>query len=286
MIYVINFADKRFAQQQHDNTLSAYEKGKADKVIEYHPEDIDEEFIKANPGVFSFMDRGYGLWIWKSYFILKTLNLMTEDDYLFYCDSGSYFVNDIHHLIRIMDEKHLTIMPFELPFLEMQWTKLETYKKIGITDFSRNQVLATFILIKKSKFSVDFFTEWKNYMCDLVCSSPEMQTDLPNFANFISHREDQAVFSLLVHKYGLEVFRDPSQLGDWPWLYKTDNRIILNIHPYANSPYPRILVSNRRVAAKKYRRSMLLKDFANAFGLFRVLYLLKHKLLKKIKYEK
>ena len=113
-----------------------------------------------------------------------------------------------------------------------------------------------------------------------------MQTDLPNFANFIAHREDQAVFSLLVHKYGLEVFRDPSQLGDWPWLYKTDDRIILNIHPYTTSPYPRIIVSNRRVAAKKYRRSMLLKDFANAFGLFRILYLLKHKLLKKIKYEK
>lgn len=282
MLYVINFADNRFLQQQHDNTESAYRKGKADKVIEYHPEDIDNDFISSNPGVFAFMDRGYGLWIWKSYFILKTLAMMDDDDYLFYCDSGSYFINDLHLLTDIMNERKIDIMPFELPLMEMQWTKREAYNKIGIEDFSNNQVLAGYIMIRKSAFTIKFFSEWRDFMTDLECSSPDMMTSTKNFANFIVHREDQAVFSLLVHKYGLEVFRDPSQFGEWPWLYKVNEQIIFHPKDHRNSPYPRILVSNRRTSAAHCRRTIFFKDMIDIFGLYKPIYDLKKKITQRI----
>jgi hypothetical protein len=278
MLYVINFADRGFAQQQHDNTMSAYKKGKADKVIEYHPDDIDKSFIEANPGVFKFMDRGYGLWIWKAYFITKTLERLSYGDYLFYCDSGSYFINDIHILIKIMEEKAIDLMPFELPLLEFQWTKREAYDKMGISDFSRNQVLAGYILLKKSQFTISFFKEWLTCMTDLQLSSPEMQTSTTNFENFITHREDQAVFSLLVHKHQLEVFRDPSQFGEWPWLYNTEDKIIFHPKNYSNSPYPRILVSNRRILARKFRRTMFFKDTIDSVGLYKPIYDIKKRI--------
>ena len=64
MIYVINFADKRFAQQQHDNTLSAYKKGKADKVIEYTLKILMKSSLKLILGSFHLwiedMDCGFG----------------------------------------------------------------------------------------------------------------------------------------------------------------------------------------------------------------------------------
>ena len=41
-LYVCNFADERYVCQQQLNTKSAYEKGKADKVLEFHEQDIIE----------------------------------------------------------------------------------------------------------------------------------------------------------------------------------------------------------------------------------------------------
>lgn len=42
MLCVCNFADDGYAAQQRLNTKSAYKKGKADKVFEYHPSDLIE----------------------------------------------------------------------------------------------------------------------------------------------------------------------------------------------------------------------------------------------------
>lgn len=72
MLVVINFADDKFKQQQIDNCETAITVGKADKVIGYRPEDIDEAFKESYKDIFSF-DRGYGLWIWKAYFRFSTV---------------------------------------------------------------------------------------------------------------------------------------------------------------------------------------------------------------------
>ena len=48
-LYVCNFADEGYKSQQQFNTKSAYDKGRADKVIEFHPEDLfDNGVIHAH----------------------------------------------------------------------------------------------------------------------------------------------------------------------------------------------------------------------------------------------
>ena len=94
MLCVCNFADEGYAVQQRLNTKTAYEKGKADKVFEYHPIDLTE-IKKRYPEHFK-IKRGYGLWFWKPFLILKAMEQMADGDYLFYCDSGAVFFEDIH----------------------------------------------------------------------------------------------------------------------------------------------------------------------------------------------
>jgi hypothetical protein len=54
MIVCINYADAKFQDSRSFNTKTAYEKGKADKVIEYSLKDIDDLFKEKNKSILSY----------------------------------------------------------------------------------------------------------------------------------------------------------------------------------------------------------------------------------------
>ncbi len=267
MIVAINFADEKYEPQRKYNTYTAYKKGKVDKVIEYKPSDIDKVFYQKNESILSYK-RGAGLWLWKPYFILKTLKNIREGEYLLYSDSGSFFINKINHLVLALEREGVDVMPFELPLLERQYTKMETFAKFGITDFSKNQFLASYILFKKSKRSISFVEEWLEALCDESILSPnKYNTNIIELNDFIAHREDQSIFSILCHKYKFQGFRDPSQFGIRPWEYRGTGRI-LNIRSYTNSNYPQILISNRNFGIHKYKYKEIIKMFLFRIGCY------------------
>lgn len=70
-LYVVNYADATFEHARRINSASAVKTGKADTVLEYSPEDI-QDFITAHPDIFKYK-RGFGLWAWKPYVIYDTL---------------------------------------------------------------------------------------------------------------------------------------------------------------------------------------------------------------------
>ena len=113
MKILFNFAHNYFLQSQKVNTQTAYEIGGFDKVYEFSMNDIDREFYNKNINILQ-MPRGAGFWCWKWYFAVKLLNdpEITEDDYIFYCDSGSEFVSSIDNLIEVFDKEKLSVMTF------------------------------------------------------------------------------------------------------------------------------------------------------------------------------
>jgi len=275
MLAALNFADDKFEFNRQYNSKTAIKIGQADIVLEYKPSDIDESFRTKNKNIFAY-NRGHGLWLWKPYFILKALDQLDINDYLFYCDSGSFYVNKIKYLTDILDGHGQSIMGFELPLLERQFTKKETFVLMKQKDHSRNQILGSFILLKKNDFTVDFVNEWLEYLCDERIISPNhFCKEIAEFSDFRSHREDQSVFSILYHKYGLTPFRDPSQYGDRPfeymWIpkYKHEKKPwIYNPHKFENSKYPRILISNRINEPQKFKKKEFTKNILHKIGLF------------------
>lgn len=267
MIYSINYADEKFEKIRLYNTKTAYSKGKVDKVIEYSPSDIDKDFISNNSSIFSYK-RGADLWLWKPYIILKTLELLKEGDYLFYADAGSIFVNRVQLLIDVMERDKQSIMVFELPLLERQFTKKETFKLMEYDNYSENQVLASFILMKKNSNSINFVNEWLKYMQNEKILSPDhFCKDIIEFEDFYSHREDQSVLSILARINKLPVYRDPSDYGDRPWQYYSKNWEY-NPKTYNNSPFPKIIISNRKVNPIKYLIKEKLKTFLCSVGIY------------------
>lgn len=269
MIVAINYANENFRKSQRYNTQTAYKNGKVDKVIEYSPENIDKQFYQDYKHILS-QKRGGGYWLWKPYIIMKTLKELSMGDYLFYCDSGAYYVNDVRYLISDIEKSNTDIMVFELPLIEKQWTKKELFNLMECFDnkySESNQILAGYFLIKKSEYSIKFFERYLEYACMTDALNDNYDKEL-QCNDFIAHRHDQSLLSLLSKKENLVPFRDPSQYGDRPWEYIGSNWLI-RYKKYNNSNYPKIVVSHRKANITKFRMAEFIKSTLLKCGLIK-----------------
>ncbi|HFF9301621.1 TPA: hypothetical protein ACGFCK_002128 [Clostridium perfringens] len=265
MIVAINYSDENFRKSQKFNTKSAYKKGKVDKVIEYSPKDIDKDFFNKNKEILN-KSRGGGYWLWKPYLILRTMNNLSNGDYIFYCDSGAYYINNIRYLINSLEKTKQDIMVFDLPLIEKQWTQKTTFKLMDCDNekyMNSNQILATYILIKVSDESKIFMGDYLTFCENINCL---IESDLyKNQNEFINHRHDQSILSLLCKKNNIVTFRDPSQYGIRPWEYLSNNRLY-NVKKYTNSDYPQILVSSRKANVNMFRKKEFIKRILTKMG--------------------
>lgn len=254
MIIAINYADKGFAKAQQLNLKTAKQYG-ADRLIAYTPDDIDRGFYEKNKDILS-IKKGNGLYLWKPYFLNKAYKLLRDGDYLIYTDAGSVYVDKIQYLIECMDKENTDIMVFSLQneMLERKYTKRDTFILMDcdapkFTDTP--QSIGGYVMIRKSDFAEGFIAEDLEYTQDKrIITEQDNTQGLPNYPDFIAHRHDQSVWSLMTKKYGLKRFRDPSQFG-------MINRYEAEVEQ--RSAFPQIIDSHRMNVGSlnelKWRRS-------------------------------
>ena len=217
MKLLINFANYDFYSAQKKNSQTGLSVGGFDKVIQYNPKDIDSAFCQKNQRLLSHK-RGAGYWLWKPYFIRKTLAMLQDGDYLFYCDSGSHFISSINPLIKICEEFNQDLIVFELTHLERVWTKRDALILMNSDEdkfINTPQRLGGFSLWKKTPNTVNLTEEWLYYSQDeRILSDIPNQLGIPNYSEFIEHRHDQSILSLLTKKHNIPAHRDPSQWGN------------------------------------------------------------------------
>lgn len=256
MIIAINFADNGFKKAQRLNSKTAKKWG-ADKVIEYGPEDIDEDFTERNRDILS-AKKGNGFYLWKPYFLNKTYKELQDGDYLIYTDSGSVYVNKIQYLIDCMEKEQLNLMVFSLEkeMLEKKYTKRDAFILMGCDseEYAETpQSIGGYVVMKKSPFVEKFLAEDLEYAQDsrIITEQPNTQ-GVSNYEEYITHRHDQSVWSLMSKKYKLKRFRDPSQFGMINY-YESEVE--------ARSTFPQIIDSHRMnvgsIAELRWKRSML-----------------------------
>ena len=218
MIIAINYANKAFKKSQKLNAKTAIRVGGADKVICYTRDDIDLEFFAKNKSVLQ-VKRGDGYYLWKPYFMYKAYQELKDGDYLIYTDSGSVYVNRIQYLIDCMEKEDMEIMVFSLEneMLEKKYTKRDAFvlMECDCEEYANTpQSIGGYVLLKKSRFVEKFLSEDLAYAQDSRIITEEDNTQgLDNYPEFIAHRHDQSVWSLMSKKYHLKRFRDPSQFG-------------------------------------------------------------------------
>ena len=228
--FFINYASNGFYHSQQ------YAIDQAKKfnfnTIAYNETNIDENFKNKNKEILS-NKRGAGYWLWKPYIISKTLRTLDNGDYLVYMDSGACIVKDVDNILRMVD--HKGILTFSMKQKISKWTKGDCFyilNKTNKNNFKDNdQIQATYIFIKKCNHSVDFIDKWLEY-----CTNKNLLTDIDNkhmnnFEDFIDHRHDQAILSLMVYNENIMYIPQIDQYSkehgygdDWVLVNRHGNR--------------------------------------------------------------
>jgi hypothetical protein len=216
--HLVNYSDKSHHNSQKENSNSALKFGGFDNVFSFNLQDLGDEFITENKGIMS-QARGAGYWMWKPFVIKKALEMMGDNDILMYSDSGISFIKNIDELIDIMDMTEEKLLLFELEDIHpnKRWTKRDCFILMGLDKeeyLNQNQLLASYILMRKNDFVLNFVDEWLTYAKDyrIITDSPN-ECGLPNYPEFMDHRHDQSILSLLGRKYNIKNIPDVSQYG-------------------------------------------------------------------------
>ena len=221
MIYLVSYGGpyNLYNKRQKFSAYTAKRFGKVDKVIMYSDKDIakDKNFYNKNKELLS-CKRGNGYWVWKPYIIYKTLQLLQKKDVLIYCDVDTIFIDNVKPVIDCMNHNKKDLLVFDTNHLEYRYTKYELFNAFDLTEnkFQESrQRLSGFNIWKPTVFNIDLAKEWLYYN-----QKANLVNDINNYSNphfhkeFIEHRHDQSILSLLTKKYNIESFRDPSNWGN------------------------------------------------------------------------
>lgn len=194
----------------------------ADHYIPYDEKDIDKEFIEKNKRIFKYK-KGFGYFVWKPYFILKTLEKMNDGDVCLYMDVCAYPISDLAPIFNLCVQNggiylfdNRNVNPEKKPWDNSAWVKGDCFSMMDCDTPEYHHGLhvdAAFQVYQKGPRAIEFLKEYLKY-----CENENIITDLPSIVgkdrpNFYENRYDQAVLSLLSIKHKITLGREPSQWG-------------------------------------------------------------------------
>lgn len=198
----------------------AHNMGVFTNVWAWDETDLDPNFI-AQHGSFMQSSRGYGYWIWKPQVVLQALQKTPEGGIVVYADAGCVLhkkgVPRLHDYIAMARQSPMGILGFEQGHREESYSKMDSVIEITreCQAFGYHRVGGIHVWVNQPN-AVAFAQEWldvctkDNYR--FVSDAPSMY---PNSANFVEHRHDQSIFSLLSKKYNVKVIPDETWHPNW-----------------------------------------------------------------------
>ncbi|MFN7710383.1 MAG: hypothetical protein ACK5O7_05450 [Holosporales bacterium] len=180
-----------------------------DFIYLYRKEHIDAEFLKENPILHEKIGAGY--WLWKPYFILKTLENIPEGDVLLYGDSGFLIRRPItEYVSSLLKDKDIVL--FDYPPEEYGTASRcatgDTFAAMGCQTeecYKSPHVWAGLILLRNTPKTREFIREWLKYCLntDLLTGK---ESKLPNQPNFSFAQHDEGILSALAGKYKKDIY--------------------------------------------------------------------------------
>ena len=180
------------------------------------------ELIAEHHEFFARSKTGFGYWIWKSHLVRRELEAMADGDILLYADSGCQFNVNAASMRRLQDyfdmlaDSPHASLSFELIHLERRWTKRDCFDHFDVAVDDSRQLMATAFLVKKCRAGLDLIDGINDLISKkryhLFDDTPSLA---PNDPDFIEHRHDQSIFSLLRKAAGTLILPDETWFKDW-----------------------------------------------------------------------
>ena len=246
---LVTYATSDWYQSRFRLVHSARAQGSAEPRVWTRADLVATPFYDRHPGVLD-QARGSGFWLWKPFIILDALERAAPGEAVIYADAGIAFTADPTPLIELCRREggillfagHYEDDPVPGPNVNSRWTKRDCFVRLGADEprfhgaVQADASLMVFIRNERSLAFVRRFLE--------SCEDPAVLSDdpnvcgLPNLPDFIDHRHDQSVLSVLAAIDDLPLHRHPSQKGNHlkaPAERVADEWLRL---PYVSAPWP------------------------------------------------
>lgn len=207
----VTFADSRMKSALSRIEQQAREMDFFDEIEVLNEKMLDAEFVKKNAHLMRPGVRGFGFWVWKPYVIWRALKQLKEGEELYYIDAGCHLnpggrkrMEDYAVMLRQGDFK-MAAFALESDCSEKAFTKMDLLVHMGVekrADIVESGQLCTgHIFCVKCPEVMQFVEEWQRAWDDihLIDDSPSIR---PNYPEFVEHRHDQSVFSILCKLHG------------------------------------------------------------------------------------
>jgi hypothetical protein len=179
----------------------------------------DKEFWDKNGEFVTNNKRGYGYWLWKPYIIKKHMKNMNNGDILLYSDCGCEInIMKKQFLLELLDKINENEIINNRGYNERHFNKRDLLLKL---DMDKEEYLnmyqneATVILFIINNNTRKFVNEWYDIsISDNYHNINDSQSIEKNYNEFIEHRHDQSIFSLLLKKYKIKDDVDMSKAID------------------------------------------------------------------------
>ena len=228
----------------------------ADEVLVYDDQWLmAQEFYTLNRHMWDPhpFHRGFGWWCWKAFVIWKALERCQEGDVVLYTDADTYPIRDLSVLYQ-QCRIDGGMMLFECSmWWQREWCKRDCYIVMDADTVENHALKAAcgrFILFQKGPWRVQqFLMEWQTYLVNLKANGRDLSTLGPELAGFREHREDQAILTILAHRYGLKLYREADQTGGG---YSNDKELYPVLF-HQESPWERHAEVTAAVTGSRFR---------------------------------
>lgn len=185
-----------------------------DRIFEYDREWLEKtDFYINNKDILSDEDsKGDGWCLWKPYIIRESLDKINQGDILIYIDSTDTFFNDFKgFILKHFENNDFLLSVFGINNTNIKYTKKDTFLCMGC-DYPKYwdsvQLEAGVSGFKKCERTISFVDEYLNFCSDPRIIKGGKSTLMEDPAQYIEHRYDQSVLSILSIKHNIEANRE------------------------------------------------------------------------------
>jgi len=197
----------------------------------YTADDLHSDFVRKNYKTL-IQEKGAGYFLWKPQIIWQEYMDLKAGDVLIYTDAGVEFLNNVNHLVKVLDD----VMVFGGQFRHGDWCKGDV-----LTNPDVIQLQASAMLFRKSDKAEQFINLWLN-LCQVPGYIDDSLSVLENEPGFQEHRWDQALLTEIQLLMGIKSHWWPASYCEgkaiFPKLNHTDTYpVIFNHHRRRNEQF-------------------------------------------------
>ena len=162
--------------------------------------------------------RGFGWYSWKPLVILDALSRCKPGDSVAYVDADTVPIAPLHVLWETAERDGAMLFKAQT-HKNFRWCKRDTYYVMGLGgsfgDESPDAGVARFMAFAAGQYKPQqFLWEWLTYAVNRLATTFDASTLGPEVGGFEEHRTEQAILTLLAHRYGYKLHRECDESGE------------------------------------------------------------------------